>query len=122
MFFGFFPFFLLFFIIPMLIGRAFRHFSAHRGERDLLPNDPVPPDRELFDRYERGRLEGQIFRLAKRRGGTLTLSEIIIETGLGLKEAERFMDDLVDGRHVRLEVNGNGRLVYEFPELMERSS
>lgn len=122
MFFGFFPFFLLFFIVPMLIGRAFRHHSGHRGEHDLLPDSKVPPERELFARYERGRLEGQIFRLAKRRGGTLTLSEIIIETGLGLKEAERFMDDLVDSRHVKLEVNGNGRLVYEFPELMERNS
>ncbi len=63
------------------------------------------------------RLESSIFRLAARRGGRLTLSDVVIETGMGLKEAEGFMDRLANGTHVRLEVSQRGTIYYDFPEI-----
>ncbi len=62
----------------------------------------------------------KVFRLAAKRRGRLTLSDIVIESGLGLKEAERFMDSLVDGPHVQLEVDAQGLINYEFPEIQAR--
>jgi hypothetical protein len=63
-------------------------------------------------------MQVSLFRLAKRRGGVLTLSDIIIETGLSVQQAEEMMNALVDNIYVRLEVTEQGRFVYEFPELM----
>lgn len=62
----------------------------------------------------------KVFRLAARRQGRLTLSDIVIESGLGLKEAERFMDSLVDGPQVQIEVDAKGLINYEFPEIQFR--
>ena len=68
-----------------------------------------------------GPLQARIFRLAKRRGGKLTLSDVVIETGLSLSDAEALMNALVDNVYVRLEVTDQGRIVYEFPELMQET-
>ena len=62
----------------------------------------------------------KVFRLATKRQGRLTLSDIVIESGLGLKEAERFMDSLVDGLHVQIEVDAKDLINYEFPEIQAR--
>ena len=64
--------------------------------------------------------EAKIFRLAQQMKGRLTLSDIVIATNLGIKEAERVIDDMVDGVHVSMEVNDKGRVVYEFPEIIAR--
>lgn len=60
----------------------------------------------------------QIFRLAQSMGGRLSLSEVIIETGLGVREAEQILDNLVDGIHVSLEIDDSGRVYYVFSELI----
>ncbi len=67
------------------------------------------------------RMEVKVFRLAARRGGRLTLSDLVLETGLGMKQAEALMDRLADGLHVRLEVSPEGAIVYEFPEILGRA-
>ena len=64
--------------------------------------------------------EAKIFRLAQQMKGRLTLSDIVIATNLGIKEAERVIDDIVDGVHVSMEVNDKGGVVYEFPEIIAR--
>lgn len=71
-----------------------------------------------FDRTSQ--MQVALFRLAKRRGGKLTLSDVIIETGLGIHDAEALMNALVDNVYIRLEITENGGIVYEFPELMEQ--
>jgi hypothetical protein len=64
--------------------------------------------------------EGEIFRLADEMKGRLTLSDVVIATNLNLKEAERVIDSMVDGMHVTMEVSDNGRVVYEFPEIIAK--
>ena len=65
-------------------------------------------------------LEGRIFRAAYKHEGRLTVSDIVLETDLGLKEAEEVINGMVDGTHVRMEVEDSGLVVYEFPEIISR--
>jgi hypothetical protein len=70
-------------------------------------------------RYTRDR-QVQLFKLAFRLGGRLTVSDIVIETGLGVQEAEAVIEAMVDNTHVNMEVNDDGMVVYEFPEIIAR--
>jgi len=65
-------------------------------------------------------IENRIFRAAFKHSGSLTVSDIVLETGLGVREAEEVINGLVDGTHVRMEVQDNGLVVYEFPEIISR--
>ncbi len=72
------------------------------------------------DRGEtRNRFHAAVFRLARRRGGRITLSDVIVEIGLDVKSAEEFMDSVVDGVHVAVDISSDGRLEYVFPELTD---
>jgi hypothetical protein len=70
--------------------------------------------------YKSGEWESKIFQIAYKMKGRLTLSDIVLETGLGLKEAEQIIEQMVDGTHVRMEVEEDGIIVYEFPEIIAR--
>ncbi len=103
--------------------------------RDIFDGELFPPDwRHRPDRWfsfrgfrpTRYRIkkpkdaEHQIFRLASKLQGRLTISDIVINTGLGIKEAEEVMNKLVDGVRVRMEIDDNGIVIYEFPEIIAR--
>jgi hypothetical protein len=107
MMFGFLPLLLLFFLVYWISGAVQRGMRG--GRVPAAASGTLAP-----------RQEADVFRLAARRGGTLTLSDVVLGTGLGLKEAERFMDQMVDGVRVRMEINPRGAIVYEFPEIVSR--
>lgn len=65
-------------------------------------------------------LEGQIFRVAYKRKGRLTISDIVLETDLSIREAEQAVNRMVDGLHVKMEVEDSGMVIYEFPEIISR--
>jgi hypothetical protein len=65
-------------------------------------------------------IENRIFRAAFKHSGSLTVSDIVLETGLGVREAEEVINGMVDGTHVRMEVQDDGLVVYEFPEIISR--
>ena len=64
--------------------------------------------------------EAQIFKLAYRLKGRLTLSDVVVETGLSLNEAEEIVEGMVDSVHVRMEVDDRGTVLFEFPEIIRR--
>jgi hypothetical protein len=66
-------------------------------------------------------LQVAVFRLAARNKGRLTLSDVIVETGLDLAKADKFMDRMVDGARVQIEVNDKGMIFYEFPEIISKT-
>lgn len=80
------------------------HFSASQREPSRL--------------YER--MQVAVFRLAARNRGRLTLSDVVVETGMDLKSAEQLLDRMVDSARVRIDVNDNGMIFYEFPEIVSR--
>ena len=65
-------------------------------------------------------IQGRIFQAAYKNRGRLTISDIVLETDLSIKEAEEVMNGMVDSTHVRMEVEDNGLVVYEFPEILAR--
>ncbi len=126
--FGFFPFFFLMpLILIVVIARsasgAFRSWRRHEIDEDY---------RESLGEYEPRRAgetpgarsktppEAAIFKLAYRLKGRLTVSDIVVETGLGVHESERLIESLVDNSRVRMEVDDRGIVIYEFPEIIRR--
>ncbi len=128
--FGFFatPFY---FILPLIIfvlvvraaagffrgvtRRSYREFPDNLGlSRDLTQSDPRTLSRA------KNSDEARIFKLAYRMKGILTVSDIVVDTGLNLHDAEQLIEGMVDNVHVRMEVDDRGMVIYEFPEIMRR--
>lgn len=65
-------------------------------------------------------LEARVFKLANRRKGRITVSDVVIETGLGVGEAEQLLQSMVDNVRVTMEVSDDGMVTYEFPEILRR--
>lgn len=94
----------------------------------------APLVRRLMNRYrhdehldydhggEGGYTDAVIYRLAKRLKGRLTVSDVVIETGMGIEDAEQLLRSMTDSLRVRMEVLDDGVVVYEFVELMEKPS
>lgn len=65
-------------------------------------------------------LQRKILRLATRKGGTLTVTEVAAEMNLSLPAAEKILTSMDDGFRVRSEISNEGVLFYEFPEVLHR--
>jgi len=90
-------------------------------DSDEIPHNEYPPDRVDRSAEKKGKnLESAVFQLAYKLKGRITLSDIVLETGLGLKEAESFIEKMIDGTHVTMEVTDSGIVQYEFPEIIAR--
>ncbi len=122
------------FLIPVLvilffarvIPGLFRGFFREIEERKFYRDQRISRSRKQSEKWRQVRnrkpknIEGVIFSLAYSLKGKITLSDIIIETGLSMKEAENTINQMVDGIRVRMEVNDQGLVVYEFPEIIAR--
>lgn len=127
------PFLVLLFF-PDILDRL-RNGRVRRSDRRYEHDDSYDERDPFFDEFEQAdsnllydtnaenrstaSLENLVFKLAKAKSGRLTLSEAVIETNLQIKQAEQFMNKLVDGIHVTVDVDDNGRMIYLFPELVE---
>lgn len=65
-------------------------------------------------------LEARVYRVAGRRGGRITVSDLVLDLDLPIREAEALLEALEDGRRVRSETAPNGLVIYEFPEILAR--
>jgi hypothetical protein len=114
--------FLLVFLALRFGSRIFQDYF--RGRLDSHGRwVPGPGPRNPLDVFRPQRnqsFEARIFRAAYKQRGRLTVSDLVIETGLGIKEAEELINGMVDGLHVRMEVDDRGLVVYEFPEIIAR--
>ncbi len=118
--FGFFPFFFLMpLILVVVIARAasgaFRSWRRYELEEE---HDTRLHQREAQRAPHTD--EAAIFKLAYRLKGRLTVSDIVVETGLGVDESERLVESLVDNVRVRMEIDDRGIVTYEFPEIIRR--
>lgn len=66
-------------------------------------------------------LQSEIMRLALDKGGELTVTDVVMATGLSIEKAEEALNNMVDGLRIMMEVRDSGIIVYEFPEIMERT-
>ena len=60
-----------------------------------------------------------LYRLAATKSGTLSVSDVVIATGMSVSESERALNDLCDGSNVQMTVNQRGSLRYRFNDLIE---
>ena len=122
--FDFFPFIFVPFLVPILVvffalrigSNFFRGLSRRWEQKEEVPFD-IPGRSRVGQKRD---FDGVVFSLAYRLKGKITLSDIIVETGLTVREAEEVIESMVDGVRVRMEVDQNGMVVYEFPEIISR--
>jgi hypothetical protein len=65
--------------------------------------------------------ENRILRLARQRGGRLTVMEAATETGLTAVEAESILRGLAEGGFIEIEVTDAGVMIYRFPDVLYAS-
>lgn len=66
------------------------------------------------------RFQRQVLRLAREKGGTLTVTEVAADINIGIPAAEKILMSMDDGFRVRSEISNQGVLYYEFPEILHR--
>jgi hypothetical protein len=118
------------FLLPLFVAaiaiRAGSHFfrSMDQSDRRYFPGRNWEGNDLLSDIYGAPRgaqsPEPRVFQLARKLGGRLTVSDVVIDLGLDVREAEELLQSLVDNVRVRMEVDENGRVTYEFPEIIDR--
>jgi len=118
MFFFFGPFFLIVPLVAVFLATRFLGSLLRHVFRDTLRASPAigTPPQVLAP----GRLESRVVSLAYSLGGRVTVSDVVIETRLGMKEAEELLDGMTDEVRVRMTVDDDGLVAYEFPEIIER--
>ncbi len=65
-------------------------------------------------------IQEQIIKLAYRKGGLLTVTDTVAETGLSFKKAEKVLNGMVDFSRVNMRVSDSGIMVYEFVEILHK--
>jgi len=65
-------------------------------------------------------LQQKVLRLATRKGGTLTVTDVAAELDLSMPAAEKILIGMDGGFRVRSEITEEGIILYEFPEVQHR--
>lgn len=65
-------------------------------------------------------MQRRVLRLATRKGGTLTVTEVASDLNLSIPAAEKLLIAMDDGFRVRSDITEEGILLYEFPEVQHR--
>jgi hypothetical protein len=81
------------------------------GWRCLRPQD----DRRALAAHATQAWESEILRLAEKRGGGLTVAEVVAHADLDAGAAERVLDDLARRGMAEHRVTDDGEIVYRFP-------
>ncbi len=64
-------------------------------------------------------IEKQILKLAFEKKGILTVTDVVMETGLSISKAEETLNSMVDGFRVDMRVKDSGIVVYAFTEIID---
>ena len=64
-----------------------------------------------------GSRETDIYRLAAKKSGKITVTDVVTELGLEPKKAEELLESMTDGMRVQMEVENDGMIFYTFPEM-----
>ena len=111
---GMFGGFVLIFVIPAVIffgAKLVRRLTALNSRR-LSQNESRTPKVGVQS------LQSEIMVLALNNSGVLTATDVVIATGLSIKQAEETLNSMVDGYRIKMEVRDSGIIAYEFTELM----
>ena len=71
--------------------------------------------------YRKHRKKNTNARLAQKKGGRLTIPEIVVDTSMSTEEAEAMMQTMTSKGYVDMQVTDSGVIVYEFYEIAHRN-
>ena len=71
------------------------------------------------DALRRQTWESEILKLAERRGGRLTVVEVVADTIIGAQDAEETLGAMVGRGMAEPEVTDGGLIVYRFPDVQQ---
>lgn len=116
---GFMPFFGL---IPILLvgGGLYLFFRNYHRGRDVGDDRRLETDRRPADSRGRPRAS-DLYRLAHKHGGVLTVSDVVVALDADPAEAESALESITDGQRVQMEVDAEGRVTYRFVEIAGRA-
>ncbi|GAK58260.1 hypothetical protein U27_05233 [Candidatus Vecturithrix granuli] len=78
--------------------------------------------RDILGKDEkRSHLEKEIVKLAQRKGGRLSILEIVAETSMSTKEADEIMEEMTVKGYVIMDVTESGGILYTFPGIVEKA-
>jgi hypothetical protein len=69
------------------------------------------------DRKRYAQLQARLLRLARDRGGSLTVLEAATDCRMTVEKAEEILRELAARGHVEVRVSDSGLMVYHFPEI-----
>jgi hypothetical protein len=112
-------------LIPILLlaGAAYVGWKLfnRRDGRDIADERSQADRHGRNQRHATPRIEApsaaDLYRLAQRHGGTLTVSNVVVELGVDPSLAERSLQACSDEIRVRMDVQDDGRVIYHFLEL-----
>ena len=97
----------LYMLLPLLaLGTGVLLLLRQRSDRSRqLPEGLTP--------------ETRVYQLAAKHHGRVTVSDLVVHLGMPSTAAEQLLQSMVDNQRIRMEVLDDGRVVYEFGELLE---
>lgn len=89
--------------------------------RNIIPRHSSGSAGDLQRYSDNEFTEAEIYRLAAKHNGKITVSDVVTELGIEPKRTEKILESMADGIRVRMEVEENGAVFYTFPELQRRT-
>jgi hypothetical protein len=83
------------------------HFSGSAGD----------PQRQSDNEFT----ETEIYRLAAKHNGKITVLDVVTALGIEPKRAEKILELMAGGIRIRMELEDNEMVFYTFPELQRRA-
>lgn len=72
------------------------------------------------EKDEYARHEKEIIRIAQKRGGRISIPEVVAETSMSTDEADQVLREMTTKGYVDMQVTESGVIVYEFYEIAHR--
>jgi TM2 domain-containing membrane protein YozV len=69
--------------------------------------------------HEKNSMDKIILNLARRNGGIVTPSEVVLEGNVTLDNARRHLEKMVVNGHAQMRIRKSGVIVFTFPEFMD---
>ncbi|MDR1868294.1 MAG: TM2 domain-containing protein [Treponema sp.] len=117
-----------FFTLRFQVEEANRRHGFVGSNGTVVHNNIVNNFPQELDQFFNGKrrdnadsIEYLILSEAKKNGGIVTATDIVLAAHISLDEAKRTLDSLVTQGYAELKVRKTGTLVYAIPELLDRN-
>lgn len=106
-------------LVPFVFCGAIVYFviRAVRSDRRPIKNSKESTPGTAIEQTTS--TERQIYQLARKNGGRVTVSDLVADVGVSAAQAETQLQSMTDESRVRMEVSEDGVVSYTFPEFSQ---